>query len=116
MSITLRGKVIHGQKRGKSLGYPTINLRQHKYYEEGIYRSRTSINKQLYKSITFIGIAKTFNAKKSYIETYILDFNNQIYGQFATIKLLSKIRDNQKFNSAEELINQIKKDVLEAWP
>ncbi|MDP3758687.1 MAG: riboflavin kinase, partial [Candidatus Daviesbacteria bacterium] len=53
---------------------------------------------------------KTFNEKKFQAETYILNFNQNIYGKWISVKLLKKIRNNKKFNSAKELIVQMKKD------
>lgn len=104
------GKVRTHNKRGKKLGFPTANINLTKHLSEGIYMSQTKINNKQYPSLTFIGQAKTFNEKRFQAETYILDFNKNIYGQWISITLLKKIRDNQKFNSAQELVNQMKKD------
>lgn len=104
------GKVrIHNQ-RGKTLGFPTANINLHLDIPEGIYISKTRVNGKEYKSITFIGEAKTFNEKRFHAETYILDFNKNIYGKWISVRLLKKIRGNKKFNSAKELIDQMKKD------
>lgn len=108
------GKVVHGKKRGKSLGYPTANLRLHKTVPEGIYVSKTKFYSKWYKSISFIGAAKTFGNIEVMGETYIFDFNRNIYGKWISVNLLKKIRDNKKFTSSEELIQRIKKDKQEA--
>lgn len=104
------GKVRTHNKRGRKLGFPTANINLHLDIPEGIYISKTRVNGEEYKSVTFIGTVKTFNEKKFHAETYILDFKQDIYGKWISIKLLKKIRSNQKFNSADELVDQMKKD------
>ncbi len=104
------GKVRTYSKRGKSLGFPTANVNLSKKIPEGIYISKTKLAGKEYKSLTFIGIAKTFNEKNYKAENYILDFNENIYNQWISVKLLKKIRENKKFKSADELIAQMKKD------
>lgn len=104
------GKVRTHNKRGKSLGFPTANVNLHKKIPEGIYISKTKIQKKVYQSLTFIGTAKTFGEKMYHAETYIFDFNQNIYGRWISVELLKKIRDNQKFKSVKNLIKQMKKD------
>jgi riboflavin kinase/FMN adenylyltransferase len=104
------GKVKKHNKRGKSLGYPTANVLLHKKIPEGIYVSCLKLEDKIYPSVTFIGSAKTFNETKYLSETYILDFKKEIYGEWVSIRLLKKIRNNQKFDSVEELVAQMKKD------
>ncbi|MBI2085832.1 riboflavin biosynthesis protein RibF [Candidatus Daviesbacteria bacterium] len=108
------GKVRKHNQRGKKLGFPTANVNLTKDISVGIYISKTKLNGVLYPSLTFIGMAKTFNEKKFLAETFILDFNKDIYGKWISVSLIKKIRNNQKFNSAEELIKQMKKDEQEA--
>lgn len=104
------GKVRTHNQRGKKLGFPTANVALHQEIPEGIYISKTKIDGKEYKSLTFIGVAKTFNEKKFHAENYILDFNENIYGKWISVELIKKIRDNKKFNSAGELVDQMKKD------
>lgn len=108
------GKVRKHNQRGKKLGFPTANINLRKKIPEGIYVSKTKIQGKLFPSLTFIGSAKTFGEKRFHAETYILDFKRNIYGKWISVKLLKKIRDNKKFNSAKELIEQMKKDEQEA--
>ncbi|MDO8573784.1 MAG: riboflavin kinase [Candidatus Daviesbacteria bacterium] len=108
------GKVRKHNQRGKQLGFPTANVNLTKNIPEGIYISKTKIQRQIYPSLTFIGTAKTFNEKKFHAETYILDFNQNIYGKWISVKLFKKIRNNKKFNSAKDLIAQMQKDLQEA--
>lgn len=108
------GKVRRHNKRGKKLGFPTANVNLRKKIPEGIYISQTRLSGKIFPTLTFIGTAKTFNETKILAETYILDFQKDIYGQWISVKLLKKIRNNKKFNSVKELIIQIKKDLKEA--
>lgn len=108
------GKVRTHNKRGKKLGFPTANVNLYRNIPEGVYISKTKFEKKSYNSITFIGKSKTFNGTKFHAETYILDFNQDIYGKWISVKLLKKIRNNKKFSSAEELIEQMKEDERQA--
>lgn len=104
------GKVKTYARRGKTLGFPTANIDLHKNIPEGIYISQTKVEGKIHPSLTFIGKARTFNGTKFQSETFILNFNKEIYGSWLTIVLLKKIRENEKFSSQEDLIKQIKKD------
>lgn len=104
------GKVRQHRQRGKKLGFPTANINLTKNIPEGIYVSHTRVDNVIYPGLTFIGQAKTFNEKVFQAEVYILDFKQNIYGKWISIKLLKKIRGNQKFNSAAELVSQMEKD------
>lgn len=108
------GKVQTHNRRGKKLGFPTANISLHQDIPEGIYISKTKVSRKIYGSVTFIGIAKTFNEKKFHAETYILDFNKNIYDKWISVELIKKIRENIKFNSAQELIEQMKEDERDA--
>ena len=112
--IKIWGKVIKGMQRGKTLGFPTANFPLHKNIDEGIYISNISFEGKVYPSVTFIGNAKTYSENDIKVETYILDFNSNIYGKWVSVKLIKKIRRNKKFKSEKKLINQIKKDIKKA--
>lgn len=106
------GKVREGEKRGKKLGFPTANINLKSKIPEGIYASTVKIDKKIYEAATFIGSAKTFGEKEYKAESYILDFNQNIYKEWLSIKLFKKLRNNKKFASKNELIKQIKQDIL----
>lgn len=110
--IVIEGKVIKGKNRGKKLGFPTANLLLKEKVEEGIYVSLTLVNNKKRPSLTFIGASITFGEKKIQAETYILDFDENLYGKAIEIQLLEKIRNNKKFDTKEELIEQMKKDKI----
>lgn len=107
-----RGKVKRHNQRGTKLGFATANVNLAKKIPQGIYISKTKLTAKEYKSVTFIGTVKTFNEKKFHAESYILDFDKNIYGQWIAVKLLKKIRNNKKFKSREELIKQMEQDEL----
>ncbi len=106
----ISGVVKKGQSRGKKLGFPTINFLLTEKLPEGIYISQAIIGGKKYNSLTFIGTAKTFDETLFQAETYIFDFNQDVYGQKVDVLLLKKIRDNQKFESEEKLIAQMEED------
>ena len=108
---TFSGVVQDGAKRGKDLGYPTANVAISTQIPEGIYASEVVIANNIYRAATFIGIAKTFGEKEYRAETYILDFDRNIYGKEITIKLYKKLRGNRTYTTKEALIEQIEKDV-----
>lgn len=110
----LWGKVRRGKNRGKKLSFPTANIALHQKIPEGVYIAKTKVHSRWYQSLAFIGAAKTFNEKTYHAETYILNFNESLYGQWITIKLLKKIRGNKKFASVNNLVKQMQEDEKEA--
>jgi len=104
------GKVVRGKNRGKDLGFPTANIALHKNIPEGIYLSHVSFDKKQYPALTFIGRAKTFGETDKKAEVYFLNLNKNLYGNRITIRIIKKIRGNEKFESEKELIIQMEKD------
>lgn len=113
-SFQITGIVKEGKKRGKRIGFPTINIPLIDKIPEGIYISQTEITGKKYNSLTFVGAAKTYNETNIQSETYILQYDTNLYGQYVTVNLLKKIRDNQTFASEEELIKQMERDKIQA--
>jgi riboflavin kinase / FMN adenylyltransferase len=109
--LTIEGVVKKGKNRGKSMGYPTVNFPVDPIIPEGIYISEIKINKKVHQSVTFIGNVLTFNEEEYVCETYILDYEKDIYGEKVTVYLIKKIRDNQKFDSEKDLIKQMDEDI-----
>lgn len=110
----IRGKVRHGNKRGRRLGFPTANIFLHTQIPEGVYASTVAVQKKLYIAVTFIGEAKTFGEREYKAEVYLFDFNGNLYDKLLTIHIYKKIRGNIKFNSEKELIERMHDDVLRA--
>ena len=112
--FSLSGEVIKGFQRGKDLGFPTANLSfdgNQIIPKNGIYATQVKLNNYLFHGATSIGTNPTFNNEKKSIETFILDFNRNIYGENITVEFISKIRDEETFNSTEDLIIQMENDV-----
>lgn len=112
----INGKVVKGMQLGRKLGFPTANLACNNndkiLPKNGVYYTLTKIKEKEYVSITNIGIKPSVQKSNSIsIETYIIDFNQSIYGRNITIKFIDRIRDEIKFNNISDLINQITLDV-----
>jgi riboflavin kinase/FMN adenylyltransferase len=109
------GTVIGGDKRGRELGYPTANIKlssQEKLLPAiGIYAVKVLLENEYHFGLLSIGKRPTFyNEGELVTEVYIYNFNREIYGEYITIDLVERLRGEEKFNSAEELINQMNKD------
>jgi riboflavin kinase/FMN adenylyltransferase len=121
------GEVVHGDKMGKKLGYPTANLKvtddEKIIPGNGIYAvyaellddgQRPTVNRQRLKSMMSIGFRPTVDGKKRVIEVNIFDFDKEIYGQTLTVYVKKYLREEVKFNSLDELVKQIDQDKLES--
>lgn len=109
----IKGKVIHGKKLGRTIGFPTANLEFDSKIiipDKGVYYTNVEYNNKTYKGITSVGYNPTVNRQQLTIETYILDFDDTIYGQELKVYFIERIREEIKFNSLDELVKQIKKD------
>ncbi|MCD6231049.1 bifunctional riboflavin kinase/FAD synthetase [Candidatus Aerophobetes bacterium] len=112
-SPTLIGKVIRGEGRGYSLGYPTANIKPHRAKLlpiSGVYAGRVFIGKKIYKGIVNIGEKPTFGDKSFGVEVHIINFQKNIYGKNLKIELIKKIREIEKFPSSFCLVKRIEKD------
>jgi riboflavin kinase/FMN adenylyltransferase len=109
------GTVVKGQGVGHGLGFPTANVEPENELipAPGIYAARTRINGEKIDSAVFIGERKTFNNSDPVIESYLLEFEGNLYGQQIEVCLVKKIRDVIPFPSKKTLIEQIKKDILQ---
>ncbi|HLT23363.1 MAG TPA: bifunctional riboflavin kinase/FAD synthetase [Bacteriovoracaceae bacterium] len=114
----LEGTVIKGEGRGKKIGFPTANILISTDLiipAKGVYVSRTTNRGMTYNSITNIGNNPTFNNNDGlYIETHLFDFDDYLYGEVIEVELYQKLRDEKKFSSVNELVDQIKKDIEKA--
>ncbi len=112
------GRVIKGLGRGKTIGYPTANIDVDSDLclpKEGVYVGMCYYKNLCYQSITNVGSNPTFKEQQLvHIETHLFDFDSDIYGEHIEVSFLQRIRDEKKFSSVNELIAQIKKDVLRA--
>ncbi len=107
-------KVVHGLKVGRTLGYPTFNIESDEHIDllkKGVYVSKVKVDGETYSSITNVGNSPTFGIRETSVETFIFDFNEDIYGNDVKLSLLSFIREEKKFDSSEDLIEQIGNDI-----
>jgi riboflavin kinase / FMN adenylyltransferase len=109
----VEGVIVRGNRRGHTIGFPTANLRPHNRVvpKFGVYASATLIDGTWRRSITNIGVRPTFedNAVPS-IETYVFDFDGDLYGNVLRVRFLHRIRDEKKFSGIDELKRQIERD------
>ena len=115
--VLLHGKVVHGAERGRTLGFPTANLAVNSNQAipaYGVYVTRALINGHSYPSVTNIGNRPTFPGQDATIEVYLLDFAGDIYDTDLRLEILDRLRGEQWFASADELITQINRDVEQA--
>lgn len=114
--MIFRGIVNKYSGRGRDLGYPTANIDVPADAEEGVFFGYTTIlpERSRRPSLIFIGVPETFGGTTKRLETHILDFSGDLYGKEIELQILKKLRDNQKFESAEALIEQMKIDELAA--
>jgi len=110
-NFMLTGKVIDGKKLGQTINYPTANLHIEETYKlipkHGVYIVKSIIDNNTVYGMMNIGHNPTVNGKHQTIETHFFDFNKDLYGQNLKIELLQRLRDEQKFNSVEELQSQL---------
>ena len=113
----VEGVIERGARRGHTIGFPTANLRpvNRVIPRYGVYATATLWDGVWRQSITNIGVRPTFeHTAEPSIETYIFDFDEDIYGDVIRVRFIYRIRDERKFNGPEELKLQISKDVLRA--
>lgn len=113
----VEGLIEHGSARGHQIGFPTANLKpQNRVIPKlGVYVTATLIKDIWHRSITNIGVRPTFeNDAEPSIESYIFDYEGNLYGDVLRVRFLHHIRDERKFNGIEELKAQITKDTHRA--
>jgi riboflavin kinase/FMN adenylyltransferase len=112
----LRGPVVRGDQRGRTIGYPTANIDysvDKLIPPKGIYACRATLDKKKFIAATNIGINPTFTPDKKSVsvEAYLLDFDREIYGETLELEFVSRLREELKFDSVQALIEQIGRDV-----
>ncbi|MBK2008447.1 riboflavin kinase, partial [Francisella orientalis] len=111
-SLKINSRVLHGQKNGRKIGFPTVNQKLLKNSVlKGVYLSKIYIDDQVFFGISNAGTRPTINGKNNLLETHIFNFDEFIYGKHITTEIIAFIRPEKKFNSFDELKTQIYKDV-----
>jgi len=116
---TIEGTVIHGDGRGKHIGIPTANLsvwEKKLLPVEGVYAAFALIKRSRFPTVVSIGFRPTFyeTPKQQTIEAHILNFSDQIYGMQIKLQFISRLRQERKYESVNELMEQIRKDISDA--
>ena len=109
----VEGVIIRGNRRGHTIGFPTANLKPHNRVipKFGVYATATLIDSHWRRSITNIGVRPTFeDTTEPSIETYVFDFDGDLYGDVLRVRFLHRIRDERKFSGIDELKGQIERD------
>lgn len=113
--FTISGTVVRGKGRGKNLGFATANLKSDSKYlppKFGVYETKTKYNGEIYLSLTNVGENPTFGDISSFtIETHLLEFDLDIYGEKIEVEFTDFIRDEVKFTTVDNLVNQVKSDI-----
>jgi len=115
----IQGKVVRGDGRGKNLGFPTANLSvwaERALPKAGVYVCRAQVNGRVWGAVTNVGVRPTFENEPvpPRVETHLLDFEDEIYGEEIYLEFLTHLRDEARFPSPEALAAQIKTDVAKA--
>jgi riboflavin kinase/FMN adenylyltransferase len=112
--FSLHGRVVHGKGRGAGLGFPTVNLDilpGQAIPSDGVYVTRAYVDNRTYPSVTNVGMNPTFHDTERTIESYLLDFHNNLYEHEVKIDFVRKLRGEIQFKNAEELTAQISHDI-----
>ena len=110
---SVSGKVIDGKKLGRTIGYPTANIEVDELKllpKKGAYIVEVYVKNKFYKGMLSIGTNPTVNGDKLTVEVYILDFNEDIYGDEITVKFRDFLHEEIKFESLEKLIERLDED------
>ncbi len=112
------GRVVHGEKRGRQLGFPTANIQMQRKNTpiEGVFAvTMTGIDGRVFAGVANVGVRPTLgNASRVLLETHLFDFDKEIYDHYVEVHFREKIRSEQQFRSVDELKAQIAQDVARA--
>jgi len=114
--FALRGPVLHGDERGRTIGFPTLNIgvsADQALPPNGVYVTRAEIDGNTYHGATNIGTQPTFEGTRRRVETHLLDFDGDLYGAVVRIELLQMLRPERKFEGVDALVAQIERDVAQ---
>jgi riboflavin kinase/FMN adenylyltransferase len=118
-SYSVGGTIIEGRQIGRTIGFPTANIKPDSRYKlipkNGVYAVNVQLDGKVYKGMLSIGSNPTVNEdmKLRSIEVYILNFDNDIYGKKISVIFMKRLRDEKKFDDINQLTEQMKKDLLD---
>lgn len=116
----IRGEVVHGEKRGREIGFPTANIDYDTSYltpGTGVYAVKLKEGANWLEGVCSVGYKPTFHDSKPdqpIIEVYLFDFHRDIYGEEVAVKWYKKLRAEEKFDSVDALVEQMKRDSEQA--
>ncbi|HEX3033642.1 MAG TPA: bifunctional riboflavin kinase/FAD synthetase [Thermodesulfobacteriota bacterium] len=115
-NFSMEGKIKEGEKRGRKLGFPTANLDTdwELLPKRGVYATWAHLSHKRLRSITNIGFRPTFGENRLLIETHIIDFKDNLYGEPLRVEFIDRLRDERRFESVDALVAQISRDVERA--
>jgi riboflavin kinase / FMN adenylyltransferase len=113
---SVAGDVVHGDGRGKSIGIPTANLDtgpEKLIPAAGVYACKTLIDGHIWPAAVNLGVRPTFQStdQNSHVEAHIVDYSRDMYNEWLSLEFLSRLRGEQRFQSVDELINQVHLDI-----
>ena len=116
--LTCRGKVVEGDKRGRTIGYPTANIQISDDYQlpkVGVYAVTVRYDRKTFNGMANLGVKPTFNKEitKPSLEVHLFDYKKEIYGEELIVEWHQFIREEKKFNGIDELVDQLKHDEQE---
>ena len=114
---SLSGKVVVGDQRGRTLGFPTANIDVYPgllWPGDGIYATWAHFGGQRHLSATSIGVRPTFGLTQRLVEVYVMDFSGDLYGQQMTVEFVEKVRNQETFADIDALIARIEQDVTDS--
>lgn len=117
LPLTLIGKVVHGKGLGRTVGMPTANLLvlEGELPKAGVYAGRVEVEENQYKAVTNIGKRPSVDRdQRVTVESFIMDFEGDLYGKQMKLELVKYLRPVQKFSGLEAVLEQVKKDIAEA--
>lgn len=113
----LSSKIVHGDQRGRVLGFPTANMeikKERAIPADGVYATIACIDQETLPSVTNIGMHPTFGGNKRLVETYIIDYSGDLPDRTIRVEFAKRLREEKQFDTADSLIEQIQKDVVQA--
>ncbi len=114
---SLAGEVVPGARRGHRLGIPTANLKvrpDQAVPADGVYAVYAVLGQERYLGVANVGVRPSFDNGERTVETHILDFDENIYGVDLVVEFVERLRDERRFDSVDELIAQINRDIEQA--
>jgi riboflavin kinase/FMN adenylyltransferase len=118
-NYVVEGKIVSGDRRGQTIGFPTANLdiwKMRAIPAAGVYVCKVKVKGEIYDAVTNIGVRPTFEATPvpPRVEAHLLDFQGDIYGESIQLEFLYRLRGEQRFASVDELVSQIHQDIAAA--